>query len=82
MTTAVFKAYKVTDGGVTLIFVLTPPAPGQEELHTVMVTDDEVKALKNAADFKALIEGKAKRKMKGNGLASILDTSLGMTVSF
>ena len=82
MTDAVFIGYKVIDDGVKLTFSLRPPSPGQEELHTVVVTDAEVKGIKNQAEFKALIEGKAKRKLKGNGLASILDASLGMTVTF
>lgn len=82
MTDAVFHSYKVTDEGVRLTFSLVSPAPGQEQLHSVLLANGEVNAINSPAAFLALVQGKLRRKLQAEGIADKLDTRIGAVVTF
>ena len=70
-----FDWYVVTDDGVQMGFV------GPLGTYTIRVTDAELAAVANLAQFRALVTAKLQRKVQAAGIAARLDRLVGQSVS-
>ena len=75
-----FTEYGITDTGIQMNFVCYNPGPGLPTDYTVFLTDAEIAAVSNLAQFKSLVLGKLQRKFRATGIASKLDQYIGQSV--
>ena len=72
----IFTNYKIRDeDGVLLVF------QGDLGDYSIMISNAEIAAITNLAQFKALVETKLDRRINGAGIASRLDVLIGRIVT-